>query len=174
MASDLNPGDIFQFYLVTEVDQAYVLEANDSRITTTTTDFHTANNVDAHNTLIVGEVDLWITKESELVEQTFVKRESSGVMTYTITVTNGGPSDAAQVHVVDYLPDGLVLDPAYIQVSVSAGSIIDVTDDGLVTVIVGNDSNFDSNPELGRMNIGITEVDTNSGPIQADNVVVTD
>ncbi|MGD2050175.1 MAG: DUF11 domain-containing protein, partial [Chloroflexota bacterium] len=56
LPGQLNADEVIQFYVVTEVDQAYVLEANDfvatndSRITTTSTDFHTANNVDAHDT----------------------------------------------------------------------------------------------------------------------------
>ncbi len=89
-------------------------------------------------------------------------------MTYTITVRNDGPSDAAQVHVVDYLPDGLVLDPAYIQVSVSVGSVVDVSADGLVTVMVGNDIDFDSNPQPGRMNAGSTETVTISAYVRDD------
>ena len=166
LPGQLNAGEVIQFYVVMEVDQAYVLEGddfvatNDSRITTTTTDFKTANNVDAHDTLIVAEADLSITKESEYVEQAFTSPEASGIMTYTITVTNNGPSDAAQVNVVDYLPDGLVLDPAYIQVNVTAGSVIDVTNNGLVTVIVGNDPDYKGSAQLGRMNTGSTEVVT--------------
>lgn len=166
LPGQLNAGEVVQFYVVTEVDQAYVLEANDfvatndSRITTATTDFHTANNVDAHDTLIMAEADLSITKESEFVEKVFTTPEASGIMTYTITATNNGPSDAAQVNVVDYLPDGLVFDPAYIQVNVTAGSVVDVTYDGLVTVIVGNDPDYSGSAQLGRMNTGSTEVVT--------------
>lgn len=162
----LNAGEEFQFYIITKVSPAYVLEAddfivtNDSRITTSTRDYKTANNVDAHDSLIVGKADLSITKESEYHEQAYSTPEAAGVMTYTITVTNHGPSDAAEVNVVDYLPDGLVLDPAHIQVSVTNGSVASVADDGRVTIIVGNDLNTSGNPQLGRMNVGTTEVIT--------------
>jgi uncharacterized repeat protein (TIGR01451 family) len=42
-------------------------------------------------------------------------RTRSGTVTYRITVTNNGPSDAAEVWLVDQLPAGLVLDPAQVQ-----------------------------------------------------------
>ncbi len=80
----LKPGDVFKFYLVTEVDQAYVLEGddfiatNDSRITTTTTDFHTANNVDAHDSLITAQADLSITKDLNSPHRLSARRKPPG------------------------------------------------------------------------------------------------
>ena len=159
----INPGESFSFYLVTQVDPAYVLEANDfittndSRITATSTDFHTTNNVDAHDTEIVGLADLSITKESEFNTPV----GTSGMITYTLTVKNNGPSDAAQVYIVDWLPPaGVILNPADVTVTLSNGQVVEIHDDGRVTVIVGNDPDYAGNPEIGRLNVGSTEIVT--------------
>jgi len=166
----LNPGDEFGFWLITMVDPGYVLDAdltgttpnmlitNRATISTTTTDFHSANNVAHEHALAVAEADLQLTKTDifgGFLECDPVER--GGTITYHLTVTNAGPSDAAEVFLVDWLPAaGVVLDPAHIEVSVVAGEaqVVEVRDDGRITVRIGHDRNNRSVQEWGRLNVG--------------------
>ncbi len=163
----LNPGERFSFWLITKVDSGYVLDADDvlaqncATISTTSTDVRTANNSDCEQTLIIAEADLEITKTdifgtdpvNGFLECDPVGR--GGTIRYRVKVTNKGPSDAAQVYVVDTLPTtGVVLDPAKVKVTVSAGQVVEVRDDGRITVVLGNDVNNMNAPQLGRLNTG--------------------
>ncbi len=169
----LPPGLGFDFYLITLVDSGYVLDAADVApagpfnsesgavarntvfIQTATTDFRQTNNRDTERTLIVAEADLAIGK-TDLVGNflTCDPVMRGGMITYTLTITNTGPSDAADVYVVDWLPeDVVVVDPARVDVAVGAGAVIQVRDDGRVTLRMGFDPNNEGNPELGRVNV---------------------
>ncbi len=182
----LVPGVGYGFYLVTRVDPGYVLDAdnamptaensepgliarNTARISTTTTDFRTANDVDTERTRIIAEADLTIEKTDvfgdpiENPDNYFLFCDPvvpGGMVTYTIEVTNDGPSDAADVYVVDWLPAGVVHDPAQVIVEVEggAGEVIEVRDDGRLTIRVGNDPNNEGESELGRVNAGSSVV----------------
>ncbi|MCB9177357.1 MAG: DUF11 domain-containing protein [Caldilineae bacterium] len=174
---NLNPGDAFGFYLITEVDPGYVLDGTDllatnrAQITTTTTDFHPQNNTDSHDTEIIAVADLSIEK-TDIFGNPLTDPDNAflmcdpvqpgGMITYDLTVTNDGPSDAADVYVVDQLPaDYVVVDPAQVVVTVddgevSVGQVVEVRDDGRITVRLGNDRNNAGQPELGRLNAGST------------------
>ncbi len=166
----LNPGERFSFWLITKVDSGYVLDADDflaqncASISTTSADVRTANNADCEQTLIVAEADLEITKTDVYgTDPTngFLQCDPvgrGGTIRYRVTVTNKGPSDAAQVYVVDTLPvNGVVLDPAKVKVTPSAGQIVEIRDDGRITVVLGNDANNAKAPQLGRLNVGSSE-----------------
>jgi uncharacterized repeat protein (TIGR01451 family)/CSLREA domain-containing protein len=178
---DVNPGDEFRFWVIVEVDEGYVLDANDfiatddSRITTATTDYHTANNVDAHDTEIIAEADLAIEKVSAFVREPISDTvEAEGIITYTLTVRNNGPSDAAEVLLTDWLPlEGVFLDPALVQVSVSTGQVEEIGDDGRISVILGDDPNSLGVNELGRMNVGSIETVTIVVLVRNDVIVPT-
>ncbi|MFN8424049.1 MAG: DUF11 domain-containing protein [Anaerolineae bacterium] len=156
----LIPGVAYSFYLVTTVDEGYVLDGTDllatntANITTTTTDFRAQNNTDRHDTLIIAEADLALTKADDAAG--FLRCDPvvpGGTITYDLTVTNNGPSDAADVFVVDQLPvNYVVADPAQVTVTVSRGQVIEVRDDGQITIRVGNDVNNSGVPQLGRLN----------------------
>ena len=83
------------------------------------------NNVIAVTTLVRAEADLEIGKADW--PDPVVAGET---LTYTLTITNNGPSDATGVSVTDVLPPGVVYDAA-----ASSGACADV--DGVVTCGVG-------------------------------------
>jgi len=173
----LPPGMGFGFDLVVLVDPGYLLDADDVApatvfnseagaharntvfISTITTDFRPQNNSDTERTRIIAEADLQLTK-SDLVGDDFLSCDPvqpGDPVRYTLTVTNAGPSDAAEVWVVDQLPAGLlVVDPEMITVTVSAGEVVEVRDDGRISLRLGNDPNNEGQPELGRLNVGST------------------
>ncbi|MBK6769849.1 MAG: DUF11 domain-containing protein [Ardenticatenales bacterium] len=144
----------------------YVLDGTDllatdtANITTTTTDLRTQNNTDRHDTLIIAEADLAITKADDAAGfLTCDPVAPGGTITYDLTVTNSGPSDAADVYVVDQLPvNFVVVDPALVDVTVSRGAVVEVRDDGQITIRVGNDPNNLGVNELGRVNAGSAPV----------------
>jgi|GEM_PF-1655716 len=170
----LNPADVFQYVLVTRIDPGYVLDADNTgtipagatnkgflaqtsaTITTTTTDFNGANNLNRELTLIRAAADLSITKADDAAG--FLNCDPvapGGTITYDLTVTNNGPSDAADVYVVDQLPWRFVVaDPALVNVTVSRGQVVEIRDDGQITIRVGNDPNNAGVNELGRVNAG--------------------
>ncbi|NOZ28510.1 MAG: DUF11 domain-containing protein, partial [Chloroflexi bacterium] len=65
------------------------------------------NNAATEDTIVVSQADLSITKTDE--PDPVIAGES---LTYTLTITNAGPSDAAGVVVTDTLPTGGIFDSA--------------------------------------------------------------
>ena len=167
-----------QFYAVTLVDPGYFLDAQNTQaalvtnseagavarntavVGATTTDLRVGNNTDTERTAIIAEADLAVTKRDDAAG--FLSCDPvapGGVVNYTIVVSNTGPSDAAQVFVVDQLAtDFLVVDPALVTVTVSRGQVVEKRDDGRITVIAGNDANNLGIAELGRLNAGSAPV----------------
>ncbi len=170
----LTPGVGYGFDIVTIVDAGYVLDAanvqsagplnseagliarNTAFLTTATVDFRRQNNRDTERTRIIAEADLAITKTDIFGDfLTCDPVTPGGMVTYQIVATNNGPSDAAEVFVVDQLPiDALAVDPAQVDVTVSAGEVVEVRDDGRITIRVGNGVNNAGVPQLGRLNTG--------------------
>ena len=109
-------------------------------------------------TRVDAEADVRIVKLDDLAG--FMECDPvgpDGIITYDIIVTNDGPSDAAQVYVVDQLADfGVVLDPDKIEVEVidGRGELVAIEDDGRITIVVGDDPNYLGDNELGRLNAG--------------------
>jgi len=171
----LAPGITYGFDLITLVDPGYILDASNTLaanllnsepgaiarntvfIRSTTTDFRLGNNRDTERTRIIAEADLSVTK-TDLFGDDFLQCDPvtrGGMITWTIRVRNDGPSDAAEVFAVDRLPEAFVaVDPAQVDVTISAGSIVEVRDDGRITLQVGNGVNNAGVPELGRLNAG--------------------
>jgi uncharacterized repeat protein (TIGR01451 family) len=178
----LVPGRGYSFYLVTFVDSGYVLDASNTmptalnsepgliarntvQISTTTTDFRTANDRDTERTRIIAEADLSIEK-TDIFGDPLANPDNyflfcdpvgpGGMINWTVTVTNDGPSDAADVFVVDWLPAEVVHDPDQVQIDIlgGAGEVVEIRDDGRLTIRVGNDPNNSGINELGRINAG--------------------
>ncbi|MFN8422541.1 MAG: hypothetical protein U0470_03840 [Anaerolineae bacterium] len=74
---------------------------NSALVNSDTYDPNTANNVDSEPTGIIGAADLEITKTDAIDPAT-----AGGALSYVLTVTNHGPSGAANVQVADNLPAG--------------------------------------------------------------------
>jgi uncharacterized repeat protein (TIGR01451 family) len=89
----------------TIVVQATSSDANGSTITNTATvtsptDTNTANNTATSSSTVVTSADLAVTKTGPATVT------AGANVTYTITLTNNGPSDAANVSLSDTLPTG--------------------------------------------------------------------
>ncbi len=116
------------------------------------------NNWDDECTRVEALADLEILKLDDLAG--FMECDPvapGGHITYDIFIKNNGPSDAAQVYLVDWLPSyGVVLDPAFVKVTVAdgRGQVVEIRDDGRITVVVGTDPNAKGQPQLGRLNVG--------------------
>jgi uncharacterized repeat protein (TIGR01451 family) len=88
------------------------------------TDPDTDNNTDSCNTNVTGDDDLHITK-TDSPDPVITGNQ----LTYTINVSNGGPSDSTNVVVVDTLPPGTV---SFVSASATQGS--GCTNNGNVSV----------------------------------------
>ena len=97
--------------------------------------------------------DLQIEKFDDLAGFMECDPAAAGAMiTYDLVITNNGPADAAEVHVIDNLPAGAVLDPDVVDVTITEGAVIEVRDDGRIELIAGMDPDLGGVPQLGRMN----------------------
>ena len=162
-------GNSYQIDLVVLVDPGYVLDAVDyiatdrATIATTAVDPNPANNTDTEDTEIIAEADLAVDKTDIFGTDPANGNlqcdpvAPGGMITYDITVSNRGPSDAASVLLEDRLPGtGVVLDPAQVQVSFLSGSgqLLGVRDDGRIQILIGRDLNNRGEEQLGRLNTG--------------------
>src|SRR5205807_2301427 len=73
---------------------------NTATVSTTTTDSNAANNSSSTSATVAASADMGVTKTGPATVTAGTN------FTYTITVTNGGPSDAQNVTVTDSLPAG--------------------------------------------------------------------
>ena len=76
---------------------------NTAIVTSSTPDPDPSNNIDEIDTTITTEADLAMTKTSSPNPVLAGDR-----LTYTLTVTNAGPSDAQMVSIIDAIPAGLL------------------------------------------------------------------
>ena len=101
--------------------------SNTATVTGNETELNSANNQDTEPTTVVTLTDLAINKS---VSATPV--EYNVPFSYTLLVSNNGPSDSTGVTVVDALPTGLVLDSA----TTTRGTVSNVN--GTITANIGN------------------------------------
>ena len=103
-ADGLAAGTDATFTLVANVN-ANVADAssisNTAEVVTTSVDTDTGNNADTEATTVSTSADLSVTK-SDSPDPVAV----DGEITYTVTVTNNGPSDAQSVSLSDVIPTG--------------------------------------------------------------------
>ncbi len=154
----LNPGDSFSFYLITKVDPGYVLDADDliaentAWISSTTMDYRTANNHNTELTEIIAEADLQVTKTDmpDPGQNLYYDPVTNKfTYTYTISIENLGPSDAAKVVLIDTLP----VDASFIEFGTLEDTQCYFRDDGTVFCLVGNDENNQTVAQRGRLNV---------------------
>jgi uncharacterized repeat protein (TIGR01451 family) len=87
---------------------------NQASVSASTTDNLSSNNTATQTTTVDTRADLSVTKTDNLDPVV----AGASVFTYTITVSNAGPSDSANVSVADSLPSGV----SYLAATPSAGS----------------------------------------------------
>ncbi len=100
---------------------------NVATVTGNETETNTANNQDDEPTLVQAQVDLTITKTDAADPVT-----AGGQLTYTLVVTNNGPSSATGVVVTDTLPTALT----FVSGSSTSGTVSHASQ--VVTAAVGN------------------------------------
>ena len=159
----LNPGDSFGFYLITKVDPGYVLDAtnliaeNAAFISSSTTDVRTQNNQDTEQTEIIAEADLRVSKTDtpDPGQNLYYDPVTNKfVYTYTLTIANLGPSDAAKVVLTDTLP----VDATFVRFETPADVQCYFRDDGVVFCLLAKDPNNQGTPQAGRLNVGSNKV----------------
>ncbi len=105
---NLASGGTATITVVVSVDSATVGPiANTATVTGSQTDTNTGNNSATSSTTVTRQIDLAITKTDSIDPAT-----PGGQLTYTITVTNNGPSTATNVSVTDVLPSGTTFSSA--------------------------------------------------------------
>jgi uncharacterized repeat protein (TIGR01451 family) len=100
----LTPGQTFTFTLVGLVGAAYLggsLELT-ARATTTTGETYVVNNADTGTVRTTGSATLALTKTANVTNATF-----GDIVTYTIALSNAGPSVAPNATIIDDLPAAL-------------------------------------------------------------------
>jgi uncharacterized repeat protein (TIGR01451 family) len=166
--SDLPVGASAWVTIVATVDAGFTgtLE-NKAGVTTVTTETNTVNNFTSLDTIVLTSADLSIGKSDE--PDPIAPGEN---VTYTLTITNDGPSDAVGVVVTDTLP----LSTTLVEVDPSMGScfegaIITCTlgtlpadDVASVTIVVTADENF-----TGVLQNGAEVASTTSDPNDGNN-----
>ncbi len=181
----IDPGDSFTFRLITQVESGYVLngrgdtgtgEACASFFQATGYPYYAHNQGDITADILQGEqvggqdadradectrvnaeADLELAGPS--ATGGFLYGTPGAMITYTFTVSNTGPSDAAEIQLIDLLPpESLTLDPGMITISDNRGQIKEIRLDGRITILIGNDPDNSAVNQLGRLNAGSAPV----------------
>lgn len=125
-----NAGSAMVTVTVTAADDAVGTVTNTATVSTNEADTNTANNTTSEDTTINPVVDLVVTK-SDSVDPV----NAGEPLTYTVTVTNDGPSSATSVELTDTLPAGV----SFTSVTTTAGTASE--SGGVVTADIGTLAN---------------------------------
>ena len=107
LIGDMEIGNTVKLVIRTIVDISNGTIENIAVVNSTTPDNNTDNNIGNNTTKVNDDADL------EIVKVVSNKNPKFGeTITWTITVTNNGPSDAKNVRVTDKLPAGLIYNGA--------------------------------------------------------------
>jgi uncharacterized repeat protein (TIGR01451 family) len=148
---NLNSGSTATATIVVSVNDITITTvANTATVTSTETDSNSANNTSTTNTAVTPVADLRIAK-TDSADPVI----AGGTMSYTLTVTNDGPSAATNVVVTDVLPAGLTFNSA----TASQGTVANAS--GTVTANLGNLANGAS----ATVTINVTVSPTATGTI---------
>jgi uncharacterized repeat protein (TIGR01451 family) len=116
----------FSIDVLIDSDAAGPLD-NTASVSTTDTDTDPANDQASSNITVGSQIDLAIAKDDSVTSAI-----PGDTLSYTLTATNPGPSDATGVAIVDTLPTGFTLS------SVNAAGIPFTSNNGVVTFNVGD------------------------------------
>ena len=161
---------------------------NTAEVTSSTTDTNSSNDSVAEQTTVNDESDLGLTKDASL--DTVV---AGTPLTYTLYVTNAGPSDARNVQVVDILPPGVTPTGAdatdlgtlashsstsfAIQVTVNSSTLGILTNNAQVTTSAtdtnpANDGASEFSTVIARADLGVAKSDS-ANPVAGMPVTYT-
>lgn len=100
--ASLAPGDtaVFTFVIHLPSGGGITFMSNTANVSTTTTDPNSGNNSSFVSTTVSSQADVSVAKSAPAAAS------AGSNMTYTVTVLNAGPSDAANVTMSDTLPAG--------------------------------------------------------------------
>ena len=120
---DLAPGSVQTATIVASVDTgADGSLTNTAAITTDTGETDTTNNSDSADVTATPRAEITVSKTVDNTET-----QIGGTLVYTVTVTNSGPSPAANVQAVDTLPSGVTFvsgtDPTGANFTGSGGNV---------------------------------------------------
>ncbi|MEM7342920.1 MAG: DNRLRE domain-containing protein [Chloroflexota bacterium] len=136
-----------------------VFLVNNAIITTTSSDPLLTNNSDSTITTVEAQADLAITKSASPDPVI-----AGGVLTYSLMITNYGPSDASTIVVTDTLPSGVIFDPIR-----SSGNCTE--SGGLVTCITSGLSAYSNLQQTVVVTINTTtSILTNTAQVTATTV----
>ena len=96
-----NAGASTTFTIVVDAPNQAALLSNSVSVSSTTPDPNSGNNSDTADTTVNASADLSVTKTGP------ANVTAGGTITYTVDAENAGPSDAANVSLVDSLPAGV-------------------------------------------------------------------
>lgn len=130
-ATSLAVGASLSFDIVVDIPSSTTGNAivNEATVTADEKDPVLANNIDTADVPITVVTDLRIQKDADLATVA-----SGGTLTYTIIVTNDGPSDATGVIVTDTLP----ADVTFTSGNVEGNAALVTANNGVITADVGD------------------------------------
>ncbi|MDX1437595.1 MAG: DUF11 domain-containing protein, partial [Anaerolineales bacterium] len=125
---NLPSGEVFEVEIVVDVDPATTASLfNSAEISASGSDPNPGNNIDSETTQVDALADLAIT----ITDSDDPVIAGQSILTYTLSVTNTGPSDSIGVSVVDDLPGGVTFSQY-----ISTGNC--THNDGIVSCSLGN------------------------------------
>jgi len=168
---DMASGDSYKLFIRTIVDISNGTIENIAVANSSTPDNNTDNNKGNNTTTVNDDADL------EIVKVVSNKNPKYGeTITWTITVTNNGPSDAKNVKVTDKLPAGLIFNGANGNYNKDTGEWIvgDLANGKSASLVITTIVNITNNTIRNVANVTSDTPDSNKTNNEANNTTDVD
>ena len=168
---DMASGDSYKLFIRTIVDISNGTIENIAVANSSTPDNNTGNNKGNNTTTVNDDADL------EIVKVVSNKNPKYGeTITWTITVTNNGPSDAKNVKVTDKLPAGLIFNGANGNYNKDTGEWIvgDLANGKSASLVITTIVNITNNTIRNVANVTSDTPDSNKTNNEANNTTNVD